>query len=206
MSLWCVSSFWLIPFYISRTLRSGHPIKFPAAMALSHVDLIGYPHTACIHFIPRSVDGRSYTLLACSRARWAFLDGVLGCHCPLFWMSGLWYRPCSLCTPMSIGSPLHLMSTSVSLCKVTPVLVKIEMVPLSEVFPTLINDVGKLVNVSACVTCVDSCGKGSRVTCFALHVLPLATLTHLFDEGKMGISASFLFFCSHNVHWPLCCT
>ena len=52
---------------------------------------------------------------------------------------------------MSIGAPLHLMSTSVSLCMATLVLVKMEMVLLSEVFPTLIDDVGKLVNVSACV-------------------------------------------------------
>ena len=59
-------------------------MKFPAAMALSYVDLTGYLHTACIHFIPCSVDGRLYTLLACSSACCAFLDGVLGCHCPLF--------------------------------------------------------------------------------------------------------------------------
>ena len=31
-------------------------MKFPAAMALSHVDLTGYPHTACIHLIPCSDD------------------------------------------------------------------------------------------------------------------------------------------------------
>ena len=167
-------------------------MKFPAAMALSHVDLTGYPHTACIHFIPCSVEGRSYTLLAFSSACRAFLDGVLGCHCPLFWINGMRYRPCSSRTPMSSGAPLHLMSTSVSLCTVTPVLVKIEMVPSSDVFPTLINDVGKLVNVSAVVARFDSCGKGSRVTFFALHVSPFATLTFLFDERKMGMHASFL--------------
>ncbi len=59
-------------------------MKFLAAMALSHVDLTGYPHTACIHFIPCSVDGRLYTLFAFSSECQAFLDGVLGCHCPLF--------------------------------------------------------------------------------------------------------------------------
>ena len=168
-------------------------MKFPAAMALSHVDLTGYPQTACIHFIPCSVDSRLYTLLAFSRACQAFLDGVLGCHCPLFWMSGMWYCPCSSCTPMSSGAPLHLMSTTVSLCTVTPVLVKMEMVPLLEVFPTLISDVGKLVNVSAFVARFDNCGKeGSRITFFALHVSPFATSTFLFDERKMGIHASFL--------------
>ena len=150
-------------------------MKFPAAMSLSHVDLTGYPHTACIHFIPCSVVGRLYTLLAFNSACRAFLDGVLGCHCPLFWMSGMQYCPCSSCTPMSMGAPLHLMSTSVSLCTVMPVLVKMEMVLLSEVFPTLINDVGKSVNVSACVARADKCGKGSRVTCVALHVSPLLT-------------------------------
>ena len=167
-------------------------MKFPAAMALSHVDLTGNPHTACIHFILCSVDGRSYTLLAFRRVFRAFLDGVLGCHCPLFCMSGMRYYPCSSRTPMSIGALLHLMSTSVSLCTVTPVLVKMEMVPSLQVFPTLINDVGKSVNVSACLARFDNCGKGSRVTCIALHVLPFATLTCLLDERKMGICASFL--------------
>ncbi len=93
---------------------------------------------------------------------------------------------------MRSGAPLHLMSTSVSLCTVTPVLVKIEMVPSLDVFPTLINDVGKLVNKSAVVARFDSCGKGSCVTFFALHVSPFATLKFLFDERKMGMHASFL--------------
>ncbi len=102
------------------------------------------------------------------------------------------YRPCSSRTPMSIGAPLHLMSTSASLCTVTPVFVKIDMVPSSDVFLTLIKDVGKLVNVSAVVARFDNCGKGSRVTFFALHVSPFATETFLFDERKMGMHASFL--------------
>ena len=93
---------------------------------------------------------------------------------------------------MSSGAPLHLISTSVSLCTVTPVLVNMEMVPSSEVFPTLINDVGKLVNVSAVVARFDNCGKGSRVTFFALHVPPFATSTFLLDGRRMGILASFL--------------
>ena len=93
---------------------------------------------------------------------------------------------------MSSGALSHLMSTSVSLCTVTPVLVKMNMVPTLEVFPTLVNDVGKLVNVSAVVARFDNCGKGSCVTFFALHVSPFATPTFLFDERKMGIHASFL--------------
>ena len=141
-------------------MRSGHPTKFPAAMALSHVDLTGYPQTACIHFIPCSVDGKFYTLFVFFSACRVFLDGILGCHCPLFWMSGMRYRPCLSCTPMSSGAPLHLMRTSVSLCTVTPVLVKIDMVPSSDVFPMLINNVGKLVNVSAVVAVLIAVGRG----------------------------------------------
>ena len=102
------------------------------------------------------------------------------------------YRPRSSLTPMSSGAPLHLMSTSVSLCTVTLVLVKMEMVPSSEVFPTLISNLGKLENVSAVVARFDNCGKGSRVTFFALHVSPFATPTYLLDERKMGMHASFL--------------
>ena len=84
------------------------------------------------------------------------------------------------------------MSTSVSLCTVTPVLVKMEMVLSLEVFPTLVNNVGRLVNVSAFVARFDSCGKGSCVTFFALHVSPFAPPTFFFDERKMGMHASFL--------------
>ena len=152
-------------------------MKFPAAMTLSYVDLTGFLHTACINFFPCSVDNRSSTLSAFSSACQAFLDGVLGCHCPLFWMSGMRYCPFLFRTLMSSGAPLHLMSTSVSLCMVTPVLVKMEMVPSPEVFPTLISDVGKLVKVSAFVAHFDNCGKGSCVLCFALHVSPFATPT-----------------------------
>ena len=48
------------------------------------------------------------------------------------------------------------------------------------------------MNVSAFVARFDNCGKGSRVTFFALHVSPFTTPTFLFDERKMGIHASFL--------------
>ena len=59
-------------------------------------------------------------------------------------------------------------------------------------FPTLINDVRELVNVSDCAVCLDNCGKGSQVTCFALYVLRFVTLTLLLGEGKMVIRASVL--------------
>jgi len=71
-------------------------------------------------------------------------------------------------------------------------LVNMEMVPLLEVFPTRINNVGKLVNLFAVVACFDNCGKGSCVTFFAEHVSPFATPTFLFDERKMVMHASFL--------------
>ncbi len=48
------------------------------------------------------------------------------------------------------------------------------------------------MNVSAVVARFDNCGKGSRVTFFALHLPPFATSTFLLDERRMGIHASFL--------------
>ena len=87
------------------------------------------------------------------------------------------YCPFLFHNPMSSRASLHMMSISVSLCTVTPVLVKMEMVPSAEVFPTLISDVGKLEKVSAFVARFDNCGKGSCVTFFALHVSPFAIPT-----------------------------
>ena len=78
-------------------------------------------------------------------------------------------------TPTRIGSPLQVISTSVSLCTVTPSLVKIEIVPSSAVLPTLIKDVGKSLKESACAALLDSRWIGSLVTYAALLVLPLAT-------------------------------
>ncbi len=62
-----------------------------------------------------------------------------------------------------MGLPLHVMSTSSSLNTVTPVLVKTDMVPLSEVLPTLISNVGKFWKVSACLAHADSLWNGSQV-------------------------------------------
>ena len=161
-------------------------------MARSHVDLTGYPHTACIHLIACLVDGRSYTLLACSRACIAFLDGFLGCHCPHRWMSGIRYRPWSLRTPMWIGFPLHMISTSCSLYTCIPSLVKIEIVPSSAVFPTLISNVGKLWNVSADLAFFDRVGKGSCVTDIPLHFALFSTPTRLSDGRNIRRPAAFL--------------
>ena len=62
---------------------------------------------------------------------------------------GMRYRPLLSRAPMRIGFPLQVISTSSSLCTVTLSLVKLEMVPASEVFPTLIRECGKSSNVSA---------------------------------------------------------
>ncbi len=41
------------------SVSSGHPTKLPALIAFNHVDLTGYPQTACIHLMACSVDGKS---------------------------------------------------------------------------------------------------------------------------------------------------
>ena len=56
-----------------------------------------------------------------------------------------------------MGSLLHVMSTSCSLCTVLPSLVKMEMVSLSDISPTLISKLGKLSNESALAARSDSC-------------------------------------------------
>ena len=46
-------------FWMLRTVSNGHPMKLPAWTALIQVDFTGYPHTACIHLMACSVDGKS---------------------------------------------------------------------------------------------------------------------------------------------------
>ncbi len=62
---------------------------------------------------------------------------------------------------MRISSPLHVMRMSSSLNTLTPSFMNTETVPSSDVLPTLIRDVGKFWNVSACLDCADSFQKGS---------------------------------------------
>jgi hypothetical protein len=90
-------------------------------------------------------------LLACLSAFRAYLDGRCGCHCPCCCINGIRYRPWLSLTPMRMGSPLHVMSTSSSLNTLTPSFVNTETVPSSAVLPTLIKEVGKSWNVSACI-------------------------------------------------------
>ncbi len=61
-----------------------------------------------------------------------------------------------------------------------------ETVPLSNVLPTLIRDVEKSWNVSACLDYAGSLQKGSWVKYFALLVPPLATPTHHVDGCRIG--------------------
>ena len=99
------------------------------------------------------------------------------------------YLPYSSLTPTNIGSPLHLIRTSVSLCTVTPSFVKIEIVPSSAVLPTLIREVGKSLKVSACAALADNCGIGNFVTYCAVLVLPFATPTLFLDLRRIGSPA-----------------
>jgi hypothetical protein len=91
-----------------------------------------------------------------------------------------------------MGAPLQVISTSSSLCTDTPVLVNTDIVPSSDVLPTLISDVRKLSNVSACLALSDNCGNGNVVEYFALQMSPIATLTRLVDALSMGIRAFIL--------------
>ena len=82
---------------------------------------------------------------------------------------------------MNSGLFLHVMSTYFLSCTLTPSLVKIDIVPSLAVFPTLIRDVGNLLNVSACLAFDDNDGKGRLVTCFPSLFSTLATITCLVD-------------------------
>ena len=96
------------------------------------------------------------------------------------------YRPLSSRMPINIGMPLHVISTSCSLCTVTPSFVKIDIVPSSDVLPTLISELGKSLNESALAAWSDNCLNGRRLTCLAVLVPPLATPTRFVDGRKIG--------------------
>ncbi len=87
---------------------------------------------------------------------------------------------------MQIGSPLHVMRMSFFLNTLTASFMKTETVPSSDVLPTLIRDVGKSWNVTACLDCADSLQKGTWVTYLALLVPPLATPTCRVDGLRIG--------------------
>ena len=116
----------------------------------------------------------------------ACLDGRPGCPCPRCCTSGMRYCPRLSQTPITIGSPLHVIRTSCSLYTLTSPLVKMEMVPLSEVLPTHIRDVGKSSNESACAAFGERCGNGSLVTYLPLLVSLFDTPTRLVDHRRIG--------------------
>ena len=62
------------------------------------------------------------------------------------------------------------MSTSCSLCIVMPSFVNIDIVPSSNVLPTLISELGKSSNESALAARPDSCLNGRQLTCRAVLV------------------------------------
>ena len=81
-----------------------------------------------------------------------------------------------------------------SLYTVTPSLVKIEMLPSSAIFPTLISNVGDSSNVSAYASLLESCRNGSVVRYLSFQASPLATPTFLADSRNIGRpNFSFLF-------------
>ena len=80
---------------------------------------------------------------------------------------------------MNSGLFLHVINTSF-------LLVKIDIVPSSAVFPTLMRDVGKSLNVSVCLAFDDNDGKGKLVTCWPLLFSLLATMTRLVDGRNIG--------------------
>jgi len=79
------------------------------------------------------------------------LDDHCNCHCLHCCVNNIWYHPWLSLTPMRMGSPLHVMSTSSSLNNLTPSFVKTKIVPLSAILSTLIKEVWKSWNVSACI-------------------------------------------------------
>ena len=81
------------------------------------------------------------------------------------------------------------MRMSCSLCTATPLFLKMDIVPLSAVLPTLIDECGNSVNLLSALADVDNDWNGSCVVNFSLHVLPLATFTFLLDLSGIGICA-----------------
>ena len=107
-------------------------------------------------------------------------------------MSGMRYCQWLLQTPMRMGLSFHMIRMSCVLYTFTPSLVKIEILPLSAVFPTLISNVGKLGNVSTNLAFFDRAGKGSCVTDLPLHFSLFDTTTCLVDGLNIGRPAAFL--------------
>ena len=74
----------------------------------------------------------------------------------------------------------------------TPSLVKIDTVPVSDILPTLISDVGKSSNESAWRALLEMFWNGSWVTCLAWLEPPFATPNRLDELRRMGSPAEIL--------------
>ena len=81
------------------------------------------------------------------------------------------------------------MSTSYSLCTVTPLFVSIDIGLSLAVLPMLIDECGNSLNVLAALADFDNALNRSCVVNCALHVSPLATFTLLIDFGRSGSCA-----------------
>ena len=163
-------------------------------MAFIHMDLTTYTYTACINLTASSLDGRSHMLCACCSFIFASFVGLHDCHCLWYWDNGIWYLSCSYPLPMRMGFIWHVISTYYSLYTVTSYLVKMDTLPSSAVFPTLISDVGNYSNVSDSAALLESCGNVSVVTYLPLQVPPLDTPTFVSDIINIGRPNLFLSF------------
>ena len=88
---------------------------------------------------------------------------------------------------MSIGLPLHVISTSSSLCTVTSSLVKIDVFPSSANLPTLRSEFLKSSNMSARVALSDIPLNGSQVVFTSLLAQPFSTPTRIVDFFNIRI-------------------
>ena len=95
---------------------------------------------------------------------------------------------------MRMGFLWHVINTSSSLYTVTPYLVKMDTLPSSSVFPTLIKDVGNSSDVSVSAALLESWGKGRLVTYVPLHTPQLVTPNFLAETRNIGRPNFFLYF------------
>ena len=97
----------------------GHNLQFPAPMALSHVDWIGYPTAVWKYLIKSATLGRSYALYAANVSCFASLV-MLGRFespgCRAIFQS---WGPLLSCQPVSTDVPCLLRTMTESRVKVT---------------------------------------------------------------------------------------
>lgn len=88
-----------------------------------------------------------------------------------------------------MGSPWQVIRTCSSWI-VAPSLVKMEIVPSLEVFPTLMSEVEKSSKVSACTTAGEKALNGSVVTWVVALLAPFAMPTCLVEACRIGSLAA----------------